>query len=170
MIFNTFCLRFAKKLEETLSYLMLILNFTTAASVCFLAFHLSFVSKLKFLININMLVNFINFSKISEDFFDGIKIMMFILVIQKDFVMFSYFGDKLMYESVGVGIEISNLPFYNIRSTEIQKYLILIMLRSQQPIGVTAGKFYHLNLRSFSEACKLMLKYFTVLRTVMGKN
>lgn len=108
--------------------------------------------------------------KISEDLIGGIKILVFILIIQKDFLMFSYFGNKIMDESAGVGTEISSLPFYNIRSTKIQKYLILIMLRSQQPIGITAAKFYHINFRSFSEACNTILKYFTVLRTVLGKN
>lgn len=83
--------------------------------------------------------------------------------------MFSYFGTKLMNESAGVLTEISNLPFYNIRSTTIQKYLILIILRSQQPIGITAGKFYHINFKSFLEASNIILKYFAVLRTVLGK-
>ncbi|CAO1410927.1 unnamed protein product [Diamesa serratosioi] len=149
IIDHSVAIEFAKKLEETLSYLMLVISIVTTATVCFLTFHLSIVS---------------------EDFFGGIKITIFILVVQKDFLMFSYFGTKLMHESAGVGIEISNLPFYNIHSTKIQKYLILIMLRSQQPIGVTVGKFYHLNLKSFSEACNTILKYFTVLRKVVGKN
>ena len=84
--------------------------------------------------------------------------------------MFSYFGNKILDESAAVGTEISNLPFYNINSTKTQKYLMLIMLRSQQPIGITAAKFYHINFKSFSEACNTILKYFAVLRTVLGKN
>lgn len=74
-----------------------------------------------------------------------------------------------MEESAGVVTEISNLPFYNIRSTKIQKYLILIILRSQQPIGITAGKFYHINFKSFSESSRTIFRYFAVLRTVLGK-
>lgn len=83
--------------------------------------------------------------------------------------MFSYFGTKLMEESAGIDTEISNLPFYNIRSTKVQKYLILILLRSQQPIGITAGKFYYINFKSFSQCTSIILKYFTVIRTVLGK-
>ena len=64
-----------------------------------------------------------------------------------------------MVESEGVGTEIS---------TKIQKFLILIILRSQQLIGITAEKFYHINFKSFSEDCNTILKYFTV--SVLGKN
>lgn len=95
--------------------------------------------------------------------------MIFIGSMQKDLFMFSYFGTKLMDESAGVVTEICNLPFYNIRSTKIQKYLILIILRSQQSIGITAGKFYHINFKSFSESSRTILRYFAVLRTVLGK-
>ena len=95
------------------------------------------------------------------------KTIIFMSIIQSNAFMFSYFGTKLMEESAAVGEEIANLPWYNIKSKSIQKYLILIQLRAQKPVGITAGKFYFISFKSFTESCNTIYNYFAILQTIL---
>lgn len=97
------------------------------------------------------------------------KIVTIIVWMQSNLFLFSYYGSKLMEESAAVGKEISNLPWYNFKSKNILKYLILIQLRAQKPIGITAGKLYFISFKSFRDICNIMYKYFAVLNIILEK-
>lgn len=77
------------------------------------------------------------------------KIVIIIVSMQSNLFMFSYFGTKLLEESAAVGKKIENLPWYNFKSKNLLNYLILIQLRAQKPIGITAGKLYFISFKSF---------------------
>ena len=66
-----------------------------------------------------------------------------------------------------VYIEISKLPCYKIRSTAMQKYLVLMMARAQQTVGVTAGKLGILDLNSYRHIMKLIYNFFAFYRTLL---
>ena len=74
-----------------------------------------------------------------------------------------------MEESAAVGREIANLPWYNFKSKNVLKYLILIQLRAQKPIGITAGKLYFLSFQSFRDICNIMYRYFAVFNILLEK-
>lgn len=97
------------------------------------------------------------------------KIVIAIVSLQSSLFMFSYFGTKLMEKSAAIGLEIANLPWYNFKSKTIITYLILIQLRAQKPIGITAGKLYIINFKSFRDICNTMYKYFAVLKILFER-
>ncbi len=56
---------------------------------------------------------------------------------------------------------------WNKKPQNIKKAIILIIMRSQKPVGITAAKFYYINLQTFASVLSTSLSYFMLLRKVM---
>lgn len=113
--------------------------------------------------------------------------MAFILcVLNGGFFIFSNFGQSLLQEvnklirkqtfkqdkpfkSSSIATEIANLPWYNIKSLNEQKYICMIILRSQREIGVQASPLAFMTYDSYSEAMKLVFNYFTAFHTMLSE-
>ena len=80
------------------------------------------------------------------------KIVIIIVSMLSNLFMFSYFGTKLIEESAAVGTEIANLPWYNFKSRNVLRYLILIQLRSQKPQRYNSRETL---LSSFRDICNV---------------
>lgn len=58
-------------------------------------------------------------------------------------------GTKLIENSQDIALTVASLKWYN-HAPAVRKSLLLIMLRAQRPVSVTAGKFYSVSLESFT--------------------
>lgn len=94
----------------------------------------------------------------------------FFLVINIHLFVMSFVGTKLMEQSLSIGVEITQISWYNIKSAKLQKYLTLIILRSYRLTGIKAGKFFFINFRTYTEALNAIVSYFSVLRAVLDRN
>nr|QGW50702.1 odorant receptor 4 [Propsilocerus akamusi] len=133
-------IKLAETLENVLNLVMLVLYSVNTIVLCFLMLEFQIV------------------------------ILIFFVVVQSLLILFSYFGSKLQDESEAVGMEIYDLPWYNLpRDPKIKRYLMLIMMRSQRAINITAGKFYPVTLKSYYEALCSAYSYCTVLLNIILK-
>ncbi|KAG5676149.1 hypothetical protein PVAND_005999 [Polypedilum vanderplanki] len=145
-------LEMSKLVQKSISDYMLLCYMVISALICFLSF---------------------TFSHSNNIFDDCI-----LLIIQTRLIfslliilfLFSYFGSKLMNNSLDVSTRIGNISWYNVKSRNVQKYFILMMLRAQRKEGIKAGKFYFITFSSFLEAMNAIISYFSVLKAlVLGK-
>lgn len=95
------------------------------------------------------------------------RVISFCWVINWHLFLFSYFGTMLMEESLSVGVEVSQVSWYNIASVKQRKSLILIILRSQRLTGIKAGRFSFITLQTYIEALNVIISYFSVLRALL---
>ncbi|GAB0092958.1 hypothetical protein DMENIID0001_080100 [Sergentomyia squamirostris] len=79
--------------------------------------------------------------------------------------MFSWFGSYLTTSSFEVGMAAYDCGWLN-APPELQKHIILIIQRSQRPLGVTASKFYYISIESFAKALSSAISYFTLLHSL----
>ena len=64
-------------------------------------------------------------------------------------------------------IEISKLPCYKIKSIATQKYLVLMMARAQQEVGITAGKLGFMDLNSYRLIMKFIYNFLAFYKTLL---
>ncbi|XP_046590495.1 odorant receptor 4-like isoform X1 [Neodiprion lecontei] len=77
-----------------------------------------------------------------------------------------YVGESLIQESDRVHESLSECRWYEM-STEHAKWMVICMARAQQPLVMTAGKFYTFSLGSFTEIIKTSMAYLSVLRNLI---
>lgn len=65
---------------------------------------------------------------------------------------FSWFGSKLLQNSARVADTVYSISWYH-NSVPLQKFVCLIMIRAQRPLGISAAKFYLISLESFAKVC-----------------
>ncbi|XP_055922466.1 odorant receptor 82a-like [Eupeodes corollae] len=81
--------------------------------------------------------------------------------------IFCYMGEKLSIQADKIQNAIyNNCPWYEF-PPQIGRDLKLIMIRSNYPFFLTAGKFYIMNLLNFKEVVKSMFSFFSVLRLML---
>uniref|UniRef100_A0A336KNW4 Odorant receptor n=1 Tax=Culicoides sonorensis TaxID=179676 RepID=A0A336KNW4_CULSO len=90
----------------------------------------------------------------------------FALALHLNLLTLSYFGQKLMDESIAIGNSAWNIAWYD-QDIEFQQLVKLIIMRSQKPIGLTAAGFYHISLESYSNVLKTAYSYFTLMHSVI---
>uniref|UniRef100_A0A6E8VXQ9 Odorant receptor n=1 Tax=Anopheles coluzzii TaxID=1518534 RepID=A0A6E8VXQ9_ANOCL len=76
---------------------------------------------------------------------------------------YCYLGEKLSYESARVAHTVYESG-WETQTTDIQKDLQLILVRAQSPVGITAGKFYYMNMEQFGIIVKTTYSFFVILR------
>ncbi|XP_044019465.1 odorant receptor 43a-like [Aphidius gifuensis] len=80
--------------------------------------------------------------------------------------IYSYMGEKLSAQADKIQDAIYNCPWYAF-SPLVAKDLKFIMIRSNYPFYITAGKFLPMNLMSFKAVVKSMFSFFSVLRLML---
>lgn len=63
-------------------------------------------------------------------------------------LIYCWHGNEILLESMNVAKAIFNSNWI-VTEDEIKKYLMLMMLRAQRPIRMTAGKFAFLSLETY---------------------
>nr|QHN69150.1 odorant receptor 21a [Sirex nitobei] len=97
----------------------------------------------------------------------GMKLLVFVLFsLCMLFVLFGYcyIGECLINESTSFSSSLYNSQWYNIPPNHA-KLLIICMCQVQQPLRLTAGRFYVFSLEKFTDIIKTSMAYLSLLRT-----
>ncbi|KAK0182968.1 hypothetical protein PV327_001047 [Microctonus hyperodae] len=77
--------------------------------------------------------------------------------------IYSYVGENLSTQAEKLQVAIYNCSWYKMPPILVHD-LILIMMRSNHPFCLTAGKIYDMNISNFQNLIKTMFSYFSVIR------
>lgn len=152
-------------IQDVMRSFMLLLILTFSSVICFLSFNLTLVSST--IIRHWKQLFLIHTLQIIKDNLVLLKFGLLLLTMQVNLFLFSLYGTKLSQASLSIAEDISNLSWINMRSTKLQKYLTLIILRSQRMEGIKAGKFCFVNFKTYSNVCSEIVSYFSILRVLL---
>ncbi|XP_046478013.1 odorant receptor 13a isoform X1 [Neodiprion pinetum] len=96
---------------------------------------------------------------------DLVKYVMYIQAVLLQIYIYCSLGDDLLTESIRVGQAAYECPWTNF-STSVKSCLLVMTMRSQQPLLITAGNFYVMSMENFAAILKTSLSYLSVLRAM----
>ncbi|XP_049765577.1 odorant receptor Or2-like [Schistocerca cancellata] len=91
-----------------------------------------------------------------------VKLDGYLVVVVYEIFMYCWFGDDIMYQNSRLVNSVYMCGWPG-APQKMQKALIIILLRAQRPLGVTAGKFYHVSRRAFVSLLKASYSYYALL-------
>ncbi|XP_039314714.1 odorant receptor 30a [Solenopsis invicta] len=82
--------------------------------------------------------------------------------------LFSYccVGDYLKCQMEEIADSIYSSNWYCLPA-KLMRNILLVIMRSQQPVQLLAGKFFTVNIKTYMTILKTSLSYFSVLRVMM---
>nr|QJX74290.1 odorant receptor 10 [Ceracris kiangsu] len=93
------------------------------------------------------------------------KICGYLFIILGELLLYCWFGDKLTSESDNLTLAIYDaVTSLDESPTSIKRSLLLLLLRSQRPLCITAAGFFPLSKESFVSILNISYSCFTVLR------
>nr|AXM05188.1 odorant receptor [Campoletis chlorideae] len=99
-------------------------------------------------------------------FYDKLFLGNYCVALLAIILIYCLTGDSLIRQSENIHDAFYECPWYQMKPKH-QKNLIICMVRSQQPVHLTAGRFYIFSLPRFSEILKTAMAYISMLRTVV---
>ena len=80
---------------------------------------------------------------------------------------YSYVGEYLKLQMEGVGDSLYFCSWYDI-PTSMAKDIIYIIMKSQDPVSLKAGKFFIVNMETYMSILKTSMSYLSVLRVMVN--
>ncbi|KAK0075865.1 hypothetical protein PV326_011231 [Microctonus aethiopoides] len=77
--------------------------------------------------------------------------------------MYCYTGEQLRTEAMNVKNVIYNSSWFNMPLSTV-KNMVFVIMRSDYPVSLTAGKIYEMNVPNFLVIVKTITSYFSVIR------
>ncbi|XP_076381187.1 odorant receptor 13a-like [Megalopta genalis] len=105
--------------------------------------------------------------QVSTTLMDQSKLMRYgshLIMAVFQLLLFCLPGDMLISQSSGIRQAVYSIQWYRL-STSIRCETWMIMLRSQKPSYITAGKLYIMHLENFSATLSTALSYFMMFRS-----
>ncbi|XP_046743743.1 odorant receptor 13a-like [Diprion similis] len=96
---------------------------------------------------------------------DLVKYVMYIQAVLLQIYIYCSLGDDLMTESTRVGQAAYDCPWTNYPAS-VKGCLLVMTMRSQQPLLITAGNLYIMSMENFAAILKTSLSYLSVLRAM----
>ncbi|KAI4487090.1 hypothetical protein M0802_012044 [Mischocyttarus mexicanus] len=99
---------------------------------------------------------------------DGTKSMKYfsyLVMALFQLLLFCFPGDQLIYQSSMVSKTVYSIKWYQ-TSVPIKYEICMMILRSQKPCCITAGKIYVMHLENFNAILNTSLSYFMVLKNL----
>lgn len=87
-----------------------------------------------------------------ENLYQFARYFTYLLCIYMQLYTFSCFGSKLQKHSAKIAETVYEISWYH-NSLPLKKFVCLIMIRAQRPMGISAAKFYFISLESFAKVC-----------------
>lgn len=101
-----------------------------------------------------------------ENLYQFARISTYLLCINMQLFTFSFFGSKLLSHSAKIAETVYEIRWYN-KPIPLQKYISLIMIRAQRPMGISAAKFYFISLQSFAKVCVAFTFRFMLIKVFL---
>ncbi|XP_058453435.1 odorant receptor 4-like [Malaya genurostris] len=96
---------------------------------------------------------------------DAINIWIMLLVLLIEMTIYCFIGTDLSEKAAEVGHAMYRYPWYK-DPVDMQKSVQLIIQRAQRPAGITAAKFYFVNVQRLVLTIRATFSYFLVLKDV----
>ncbi|XP_015183021.1 PREDICTED: odorant receptor 49b-like [Polistes dominula] len=93
----------------------------------------------------------------------SMKYFSYLIMALSQLLLFCFPGDQLIYESSMVSKTVYSIKWYQV-SIPIKSEICMMILRSQKPCYITAGKIYVMHLENFNAILNTSLSYFMVLK------
>ncbi|PSN33453.1 Odorant receptor 12 [Blattella germanica] len=142
--YHQILLEFCKDVNDFLSPVLLVFVLGCEAMVCFAAFRLA------------LELNEGNF----KFFTSAVSMVIWLLII-------CWYGEHLIEQSIKVQVNAYDYNWIN-QSTRIKKLLQMIIMRAQNPVKLTAGKFYPVSLQTFAEIGNKVYAFYTLLKQMLA--
>nr|QAB43888.1 olfactory receptor OR9 [Oedaleus asiaticus] len=91
-----------------------------------------------------------------------VKLQGYLIVVVYEIFMYCWFGDDVMYQNSRLATSVYTCGWPG-APQKLQKALLIILIRSQRPLGVTAGKFYRVTRETFVSLMKASYSYYALL-------
>ncbi|XP_011870740.1 PREDICTED: odorant receptor Or2-like isoform X2 [Vollenhovia emeryi] len=137
-------IQFSENIERLYTHIALILFASNTMLICSLGF---------------LIVTAVGSADATEKI---IKCLLFFTITNLEAFVFCYAGEYLNNKSTGIGFATYNCAWYNFKSKD-SRVLLLIILRSQRQLTLTAGKMMDLTLQSFASIMNASGSYLSVL-------
>ncbi|CAG9759550.1 unnamed protein product [Ceutorhynchus assimilis] len=141
-------IRFVGQIENVFTFIFLVQCLASVTSICNGAFQLTHAKEL---LSIQALFNFA-----------------FMFDVLFEIGTICWFAGLLTLKSVEISDACYNYNWLN-SSTRTKRMLLIILLRSQRPMYVTAGTFIRLSMSSFLTVIKTAYSYFALMQSLYDK-
>ncbi|XP_014616985.1 PREDICTED: LOW QUALITY PROTEIN: uncharacterized protein LOC106794079 [Polistes canadensis] len=167
--------RFCEIMENNFSLMLLLQTVSSSLIICLVGVQVSIVSIKK----LNILSGLTDSTKL-------MKYFSYLIMALSQLLLFCFPGDQLIYEVIKSNLQkyinvyycnkciisykssmvsktVYSIKWYQI-STPIKSEICMMILRSQKPCYITAGKIYVMHLENFNAILNTSLSYFMVLK------
>lgn len=79
---------------------------------------------------------------------------------------YSFVGDYLKYQIEEIAHSIYDCNWYYL-PTKLMRNVLFVIMRSQQPVQLLAGRFFAVNIKTYMIIVKSSLSYLSVLRVMV---
>lgn len=79
---------------------------------------------------------------------------------------YSFVGDYLKCQTEEIVHSIYSCNWYNF-PTKLMRNVLFVIMRSQQPVQLLAGRFFAINIETYVTILKSSLSYLSILRVMM---
>lgn len=93
-------------------------------------------------------------------------VIMIVMLLQS--FLYSYAGDNLRDQSEGLSFAVYDSNWCDFSTNDIRD-LTFIMIKTNIPIRLTAGKFFYVTRATFTDILKTAVSYLSALRVMIEK-
>ncbi|RLZ02283.1 Odorant receptor 58 [Cephus cinctus] len=97
-----------------------------------------------------------------------LKFLLLLIAMLQQILIYSVTGDYLSSKSTAIRSAIYKMKWYELPPS-LSKALMLIAIRAERPLVVTAGKFFPMSLENFTQIIKTAASYLSVMWAVHKK-
>ncbi|XP_018310965.1 odorant receptor 85b-like [Mycetomoellerius zeteki] len=142
-------LKLTETVEDSYSIIILTQIFTSAILICITGFGL--------IVSWHI-----------HDIVMTVKSIVIMIVMLMQCFLYSYAGDNLRDQSEGLSFALYNSNWCDFSSNDIRD-LAFIMIKTNIPIRLTAGKFFYVTRATFTDILKTAVSYLSALRVMIDK-
>ncbi|XP_060824260.1 odorant receptor 94a-like [Bombus pascuorum] len=144
---HVYLLNLAKMLNETISSILAVQLFTSCIVIC--------TSGLQFIIALSI-----------GNIVMTIKTFIVLSTLLVQLFAYSYVGEYLKRQMEGIGDSVYFSSWYDIPKS-VAKDIIYVIMRTQDPVFLKAGKFFIVNMETYMSIVKTSMSYLSVLRVMI---
>ncbi|XP_060825152.1 uncharacterized protein LOC132912060 [Bombus pascuorum] len=145
---HIYLLNLAKMLNETISSILVVQLFASCILICTTGF--------QFILDLSV-----------GNIVMAIKTFIVLSTLLVQLFAYSYVGEYLKLQMEGVGDSVYFCSWYDI-PTSMAKDIIYIIMKSQDPVSLKAGKFFIVNMETYMSILKTSMSYLSVLRVMVN--
>ncbi|XP_076235028.1 uncharacterized protein LOC143179598 [Calliopsis andreniformis] len=137
-----------EKLNDIISFVLVVQLFTSCVLIC--------TSGFQFILSLS-----------ANNFVIVIKTLIVMNTLLVQLFAYSYIGDYFKSQIEGIGYSAYSCSWYTLPRHSARD-IILVLVKSQKPIYLKAGKFFIINMETYMNILKTSMSYLSVLRVMVN--